>query len=69
MSADAAGPHVHADREVCTGSGKCVLIAPEIFDQDDDGLVLLLDPEPDPRLHDAAKEAVALCPVRALRIA
>ncbi|AOS63979.1 ferredoxin [Actinoalloteichus hymeniacidonis] len=68
MSADAAGPYVHADRDVCTGSGKCVLIAPEVFDQDDDGLVLLLDSEPDRRLHDAAEEAVALCPVGALRI-
>ena len=36
---------VHADR--CIGSGVCVLIAPDVFDQrDDDGVVVLLDEHP-----------------------
>lgn len=38
--------HITADRERCVGAGQCVLAAPAVFDQDDDGLVapLTLDP-------------------------
>ena len=32
---------VNADRESCIGSGQCVLDAPDVFDQDDDGVVSL----------------------------
>ena len=38
-----AGVHVHADRDVCIGAGMCVLTAGAVFDQDDDGIVVLLD--------------------------
>ena len=61
---------VVADREVCIGSGNCVLTAPEVFDQDDDvGLVVLLTPEIAPEDADAVRNAVARCPSGALRIA
>ena len=35
---------VHVDHDLCIGAGQCVLVAPQIFDQDDKGLVILLDP-------------------------
>jgi ferredoxin len=61
---------VVADREVCIGSGNCVLTAPEVFDQDDDvGLVVLLKPEVTPEDAGAVRDAVARCPSGALRIA
>jgi ferredoxin len=60
---------VATDRDVCIGSGNCVFTAPRVFDQDDDeGLVVLLTAEVDPRDADAVREAVAHCPSGALRI-
>ncbi|PXY20521.1 ferredoxin [Prauserella coralliicola] len=47
----------------------CALTAPEVFDQDDDGLVVTLTDEPGPESTDAVKEAVQLCPSGALRLA
>lgn len=56
---------ISADRDRCIGSGMCALIAPAIFDQDDDGTVLLLDSTP--RQQDSAvREALDSCPARAL---
>jgi ferredoxin len=58
---------INADRDVCIGFGNCVLTAPEVFDQDDDGLVEVLDPEPAPGLEQSALDAVARCPSGALK--
>lgn len=57
-----------ANSEVCIGAGKCVLVAPTLFDQTEEGTVLLLR---DPGTDDEAdvREAVTLCPSRALRLA
>jgi ferredoxin len=60
---------VTADREVCIGSGNCVLAAPQVFDQDEDvGLVVLLGPEIASEHATAVRDAVAHCPSGALRI-
>ncbi|WP_079249441.1 ferredoxin [Streptomyces sp. IMTB 2501] len=53
----------------CVGAGHCVLSAPEVFDQDEsDGVVILLDTEPDAALADAVHEAADLCPARAILV-
>ncbi|MFE9776133.1 ferredoxin [Streptomyces sp. NPDC005931] len=53
--------------EECVGAGHCVLSAPDVFGQnEDDGVVLLLDPTPDAHLGDAVHEAADLCPARAI---
>jgi ferredoxin len=57
---------IEADRDVCIGAGNCVLTAPEVFDQADDGLVEVIDPEPAPHLEQSARDAVARCPSSAL---
>jgi ferredoxin len=36
---------VEVDRGVCIGSGECLRLAPATFSQDDDGIVVLGDPE------------------------
>jgi len=59
---------VHVDEDLCIGAGQCVLAAPQIFDQDDRGLVILLDATPPPALHEAARKAAKLCPARAITI-
>jgi ferredoxin len=59
---------IKADTGVCVGSGQCVLTEPAVFDQDDDGIVVLLTDQPDEQTAAQAREAVNLCPSRALSI-
>jgi ferredoxin len=59
---------VEADRDVCIQAGNCVMAADAVFDQDDDGIVVVLvDDIPDDEM-DHVREAVKLCPSQALRI-
>lgn len=54
---------------MCISAGNCVLAAPKVFDQDDDGIVVLLvDPVPEAE-QERARDAVNLCPATALRVA
>jgi ferredoxin len=59
---------VNADRDVCIGAGNCVLTAPEVFDQANDGLVDVLEPEPAAGLEQSVRDAVARCPSGALTV-
>lgn len=59
---------IEASPEVCIGAGNCVLSAPDLFDQDDDGIVLVLQAEVPAELEDEAREAVERCPSRALAL-
>ena len=59
---------VSVERDKCITAGHCVVVAPEVFDQDDEGVVELLDSGPDERLRDAVEEAAALCPAALIRI-
>lgn len=59
---------VTVDREACVGAGRCVLTAPGVFDQDDDGYSVVLQAEPVGADAEAARLAAARCPSRALRI-
>jgi ferredoxin len=59
---------VAVDFAKCTGLGICESMAPNIFEVDDDGkLVLLKDDVTDDELQ-SVEEAVAGCPTEALRI-
>jgi len=59
---------ISVDRDRCIGSGMCALIAPEIFDQDeDDGRVRLLDARPR-RCHEAVRQAAVACPSEAVEV-
>jgi ferredoxin len=56
--------HLVADRDTCIGSQNCLLLAPELFDSDDAGLVVLrrvVEPG-----ESGADAAVTGCPVGAL---
>lgn len=57
-----------ADTDVCIGAGQCVLTEPEVFDQDDDGTVVVLVENPEGGQVDSAREAVKLCPAMALSL-
>ena len=58
--------HVSIDRDVCIGSGMCVVYAPGTFDQDDEAKVVLRDPSTDGL--DDIRVAVEACPTRAIRL-
>ena len=59
---------IHVDTQKCVGAGQCVLSAPDLFDQDDDGIVILLEASPGSDRHAAALKAARLCPALAIRI-
>ncbi|MEU9119918.1 ferredoxin [Streptomyces sp. NPDC048506] len=60
---------IHIDHSRCRGAGQCALSAPGIFDQsEEDGTVVVLNDEPPPELHGAARRAAALCPNAVIRI-
>lgn len=46
----------------------CVLTEPAVFDQDDDGTVLLLDPAPPAAGHAAVRDAALVCPAGAITV-
>jgi ferredoxin len=60
---------IEVDRGVCIGAGNCVLTAAAVFDQDDDeGLVTLLQAEPAPPLYELVRRAAFLCPSGAIAV-
>lgn len=59
---------VHADPAICVGAGQCALRAPAVFDQSDDGTVVVLDAEPGAEHDESVRAAVALCPSGAISV-
>ncbi|MFF0904451.1 UNVERIFIED_CONTAM: (4Fe-4S)-binding protein [Kocuria sp. CPCC 205316] len=59
---------IRADRSVCIGSGNCVLVAADLFDQDEDAVVVLLTDTPSAAQEDSARESVDRCPSGALSV-
>jgi ferredoxin len=59
---------VVARRESCCGGGQCVLSAPEVFDQDDSGIVVVLEPRPGPQDEENVRRAVMVCPSGCLAV-
>ena len=61
--------YLHLDRTKCTGLGICESLAPDVFEVDENGdLVMLTDVVPDGLLDDV-EAAIAGCPTEALRLA
>jgi ferredoxin len=59
---------IRLDAGACQGHGRCYMLAPDLFDADDDGhCVLLVDEIPAGRESDA-QNGVDNCPERALSI-
>jgi ferredoxin len=57
---------ISIDREKCMGSGNCSFWAPGVFDLDDDGIAVVLDPEA------ATEDKIVLagqgCPTQAISV-
>jgi ferredoxin len=59
---------IQADRDRCEGHGMCVATAPEVYDLDDDAIVVVLHEPVPPDLEDKAEAGAQACPVAALRL-
>ncbi len=56
--------HLEVDRDLCIGSGDCVSSQPDVFQLDDEGKAVVLDP--DAAGVDEILEAAQNCPVTAI---
>jgi ferredoxin len=59
---------VMVDHDRCMGTGNCNLIAPNVFGQRDDGLVLLHSEGPGVEDWAAVRRAAAACPTGAILV-
>ena len=55
-------------QDACVGAGQCALVAGNVFDQDEKGIVVLLDESPEVSDHASARKAASLCPARAIAV-
>jgi ferredoxin len=62
------GMRLSADRDDCIASGNCVMISAALFDQDDDGVVVLLTEDVPESEQERAREAVRTCPASVLHL-
>jgi ferredoxin len=60
---------VHADRHVCIAAGMCVMTTAAVFDQDDDGIVVVLTKDVSADEESRVRVAVNSCPSGALKLA
>ncbi|GGK78050.1 ferredoxin [Mangrovihabitans endophyticus] len=60
---------VFVDQDKCVAAGSCVTAAEDVFDQrEEDGVVVLLNPNPPAALANAVREAAAVCPAMAIEL-
>jgi ferredoxin len=59
---------VIANTDVCAGAGQCVRAAPAVFDQSDEGLVVLLTTTITDAEAEAVRTAVEWCPSGAVEL-
>ena len=57
---------VVVDRNLCVGTGMCTSIAPDLFELDDNGVLVLHEERITPRAREEIDDAIACCPVEAL---
>lgn len=57
---------IQVDRDTCDGFGNCVAAAPEVFELDDDGLVVLKMAEAEDDRADEIRRAAYDCPTEAI---
>ncbi|MEU9036082.1 ferredoxin [Streptomyces sp. NPDC048352] len=59
---------ISVDQGVCIGAGQCVLTAPQVFTQDDDGFSEVLAGREDGHGSPLVREAARACPVSAITV-
>lgn len=59
---------ITVDRDRCIGAGQCVLVAPDVFTQDDEAIGAVLEGREDGADDPGVRDATAACPVQAVII-
>lgn len=59
---------VEINKEACIGCGACQMIAPEVFEINDDGVSTVLTEEIEKDLEEKVNEAVDSCPTSAIKV-
>lgn len=59
---------IRLDKKLCTGHGRCYVLAPEVFDEDEPGRCVLRFETVPKELEASATKGVESCPERALSI-
>jgi ferredoxin len=59
---------IEVDRDLCASTGGCEAVAPDVFEIGDDGVLVVLRPEPADDEVAHVHDAVDACPTRALRL-
>lgn len=59
---------IELDRPRCEGHGLCEEAAPQLMHLDDEGELIIDQPEVSDENLDAARDAVRVCPVAALKL-
>lgn len=60
--------HISVDHDVCTGHGRCYVVAGELIESDDEGRGVVRWSEVPSALEPQARKAVANCPERAVAL-
>jgi ferredoxin len=66
MPEDGPAPTIVVDRELCMGSGMCIVYAPATFEHDDETKAVVVDPAGDP--IESIRNAVQACPTSAITL-
>ncbi|KUO08886.1 ferredoxin [Streptomyces sp. DSM 15324] len=59
---------ISIDRDGCIGSGQCALTAPDVFAQDDVGIVYVLPGGAEEAENRLIRQAELACPVQAIAV-
>jgi ferredoxin len=59
---------VFVDNERCQGHGRCYVLAPDVFESDDDGYGRTIREDVPPGLESQAETGRASCPERAITL-
>ncbi|MBL7502349.1 ferredoxin [Frankia sp. CNm7] len=57
---------IRIDRDLCMGSGQCTIYAPDTFDQDDEAIAVVVDP--DGNTEAELMSAATGCPTQAISV-
>ncbi|MHC4993109.1 MAG: ferredoxin [Planctomycetota bacterium] len=61
-------PHVSVDAEKCVGHGRCYVLAPEVFDEDERGHCVVISAQVPDALAEDARKGERNCPEHAIRV-
>ncbi len=59
---------VHIDKDLCQGHGQCVILCPEVFDDDEQGFGVVRNEDVPKGAEADCERAEASCPERAIQI-